>query len=93
MQKTFTHSFEDCSFEGTLSLDTDAVLPAKVRLSVTPDGNFWLVANREGMLHLARVFAELGMGEYENGHHFHKDEQFQWSTGAPEFSFMVQHDL
>jgi hypothetical protein len=83
----FAHEFEDGSPDGMLSIDTDASLPAKIRMSVDAGGGFWMSANREGWLHIARVAAELGLGKFENGYHFHKDESFSWSTGGPEFSF------
>lgn len=83
----FTHEFEDGSADGSLSIDTDASPPAKIQMSFDADGGFWMSANREGWLHLAKVAAELGLGKYEDGYHFHKNEKFSWSTGAPEFSF------
>lgn len=83
----FTHEFEDGSADGMLSIDTDTSPPAKIKMTVDAEGGFWMSANREGWLHLARVAAELGLGKYEDGYHFHKDEHFSWGTGAPEFSF------
>lgn len=83
----FTHEFEDGSTDGMLSMDTDASSPAKIHMTVDAEGGFWMSANSEGWLHIARVAAELGLGKYEDGYHFHKDEEFSWSTGAPEFSF------
>ena len=88
----FTHEFDDMSADGMLSIETDALPPAKIKLEVDAEGGFWLTANRDGFLHLARIFAELGLGNYENGFHFHTDENFEWSTGAPEFTFMIDND-
>lgn len=89
----FKHEFNDESDGGSLSFDTDAMPPARIKLEVDADGDVWIRANPEGWLHLARICAELGMGNYEHGYHFHKDQDFQWSTGAPEFTFMVDKEL
>jgi hypothetical protein len=83
----FVHEFDDKGPEGSMSVDTDAAAPAKVRLEVDAEGGVSIRANGEGWLHLARIAAELGLGTYETGYHFHKDGEFQWSTGAPEFTF------
>ncbi len=83
----FVHEFTDESAEGSLSINTDAEAPAKVRMEVDAEGGFLIRANSEGWLHLARVSAELGLGRFESGYHFHKDAEYQWSTGAPEFTF------
>ena len=92
MKKLFTHEFVDGSQESGLSIDTDAAPPARIKMKVDKEGGFWLTANSDGWLHLAKVCAELGMGSYEDGYHFHKDENFEWSTGAPEFTFMLEND-
>jgi hypothetical protein len=92
MSLKFNHEFDDLSADGMLFTETDLVPPAKVKLEVDEEGGFWLTANREGFIHLARIFAELGLGNYENGYHFHLDENFEFSTGAPEFTFMVDND-
>ncbi|MBI3713951.1 MAG: hypothetical protein HY253_13460 [Burkholderiales bacterium] len=86
-QLLFSHEFEDRSTEGMLSIDTDATSSAKIRMTIDTEAGFWMSANREGWLHLARVAAELGLGKYDEGYHFHKDENFTWSTGSPEFTF------
>ena len=93
MSLIFTHEFEDESADGSLSIHTDAAPPAKIKLEVDAEGSVWIRANSEGWLHLARVCAELGSGAYEHGYHFHKDQDFQWSNGAPEFTFMVDKEL
>ena len=93
MAVKFTHEFEDDSSGGSLSIETDARPPAKIKLEVDAEGGVWVRANSEGWLHLARICAELGLGRYEHGYHFHMDEDFQWSTGAPEFTFMVDKEL
>ena len=90
MPLTFTHTFEDCSADGTLSIDSDAEPPAQVRAEVDEEGHVWLIANPAGWLHLARVCAELGMSQYEDGYHFHKDSHFDHISGPPEIAFMVE---
>jgi len=89
MAPTFTHAFEDLSADGMLSIETDAEAPAKIRGEIDKDGNIWIIANPDGWLHLAKVCAELGLANYEDGYHFHKDRLFAHSNGAPEISFMV----
>jgi hypothetical protein len=39
------------------------------------------------------VFAELGLGDYEDGYHFHKSQEFKPSGGPPELSIEVRNDL
>ena len=87
-RKSFIHEFQDESQDGCTSINTDAQLPAKIKLEVEDDGNFWLTANREGWLHLARVCAEMGLGDFKSGYHFHKNSTFQSSEAAPEYSFL-----
>ena len=93
MRKTFTYEFDDLSEDGMLSIETDVQLPAKIKLEIDEEGGFWLSANRHGWLHLAKVCAELGLGNYPNGYHFHPDKNFAWSTGPPEFTFEVNNEL
>jgi len=92
MKKTFTYEFEDLSEDGMLSIETDAQPPVKIKLEIDEEGGFWLGANRDGWLHLAKICAELGLGNYPDGYHFHKDENFSWSTGSPEFTFEVYNN-
>jgi hypothetical protein len=89
-KKKFIHEFDDCSQDGSLSFDTDAPPGAEIKMEIDEEGGFWLQANAQGWLHLAKVCAELGAGNYEDGYHLHKDTDFQWSTGAPEFTFVVK---
>jgi len=91
MKRKFTHEFEDCSQEGSLSFDSDPSPPVKIQMKVEEDGDFWVTANREGWLHLARICAELGLGDYEDGYHFHVDKNFAASLKPPEFSFLVDN--
>ena len=65
MNRTFTHSFEDT---GNSSMSfSDPKDPTSITMKVAQDGQFWLVATPEGCLHLARVFAELGLRSFEYG--------------------------
>jgi len=54
---------------------------AKIQFSIGDDG-VWLVANSQGFLHLARIFAELGTRSFEEGYHFHKSEWFAKEPGS-----------
>ena len=56
-----------------------------ITMQIGEDG-FWLAATREGYLHLAAVFAEMGLRD-AGGTHFHVDSNFGPSGGPPEFSF------
>lgn len=95
MQREFTHKFEDCSKDGggSLSIDHDVALPARIQMSMDSAAGFTLRANAGGWLHLARVCAEMGLGEYKSGFHIHVDEQFQDSTTPPEFTFVRDDSL
>ncbi len=91
MKKKFRHEFEDCSQNGTLSFDIEPPDEVKIKMDVEQDGNFWLSANRAGWLYLAGICVELGLGEYEDGYHFHKDKNFKSSEEPPEFLFEVDN--
>ena len=60
-------------------------LPGTISMQIGEDG-FWLAATREGYLHLAAVFAEMGLRD-SGETHFHVDSSFASSGGSPEFSF------
>lgn len=93
MKKIFKHEFEDCGKDGCLSFDVSDYGPEiRIKMDVQPDGDFTLVANKAGWLHLAKMCAELGLGEYQNGYHFHRDGSFKWSDGAPEFTFCIDNN-
>ena len=93
MKKTFTYEFEDLGEEGSLSIDEEPTPSACIKLEIDDEQGFWLQANRAGWLHLAKICAELGLGSYEDGYHFHVDETFSWSSGPPEFTLMVNDKL
>jgi hypothetical protein len=88
MEKTFTHTVSD-SGEGHIPFTTDASSRQRIEMKVDANGNFWLSANREGYLHLARVFAEIALREFPSGFHFHKNANFRFrpEVPGPEFSF------
>ncbi len=89
-KRIFRHEFVDGSQDGLLSIETNTTENQKIRIDLEPGGKIWLSANREGWLHLARICAELGLGEYESGYHFHKDFDFQdGSPDLPEIGFGV----
>jgi hypothetical protein len=87
MNKTFTHSFQD-SGDSSMSF-SDPKDPTSVTMKVGPDGQFWLTATPEGCLHLAKVFAELGMRSFKQGFHLHKNEHFATDHTAGRFNFAV----
>jgi hypothetical protein len=91
MTKRFIHEFRDSADDGALSFDTDASGHLKIEFEVDEDGNVWVSANKAGWLHLAKVCAELGLGDYEPGYHFHKSLNFESSnpTNEAEVSFGV----
>ena len=68
----FEHEFEEAPKFGEIS-DELYETPSGVRIEFSnADNGIWLAANPEGFLHLARIFAELGMRELPNGYHFHR---------------------
>src|SRR5690349_21573290 len=87
MNKTFTHSFED-SGDSSMSF-SDPKDPTSITMKVGPDGRFWLTATPEGCLHLARVFAELGMRSFKRGFHLHKNEGIGTDDTSGRFGFAV----
>lgn len=91
MSRKFLYEFKESAGDGTLSFDTDAAVPQKIEFEVEQNGNVWVSANRAGWLHLAKVCAELGLGDYEPGYHFHKNLKFKSSnlTEQAEVSFGV----
>ena len=93
MIKKFVHEFTDHSSDGSLSFIDEPEPPARIKLEIEDEGGCWFSANREGWLHFARIAAEFGLGNYENGYHFHMDENFCGSTGPPEFTFEVNNEL
>jgi hypothetical protein len=90
MHKKFEHSIDD-QIDGYIPFNTDAPIGAKIEMKIDEKGNFWLSANQEGCLHLARIFAELGLGNFPSGYHFHKNDRFMHSLDnrGPEFTFAL----
>jgi hypothetical protein len=80
----FEHCFEEDPRYGDLTVDIVETPPGVAIEFTTGDDGIWLLANAEGFLHLARIFAELGtrtdLGE---GYHFHMPE---WLKGRAEGS-------
>ncbi|MBU1367709.1 MAG: hypothetical protein ABIK26_01660 [Candidatus Omnitrophota bacterium] len=76
-QKEFKYSFQDLSIDGMLSIETNATGNQKIKINLEKNEKIWISANKNGWLHLARICAELGMGNYEPGYHFHKSFDFQ----------------
>ena len=86
----FEHEFEEDPPYSDLSVDTDASPAQFIQVSVRADEKVWISANREGWLHLARICAELGTRDLEEGYHLHKGFNFV-STDAsqPEIQFEI----
>jgi len=87
----FQHLIQESDEQFSLEFDHDAPANAYVRMEIDKEGDFWLSANQEGYLHLARVFAEMGTRPLEDGYHFHQNSSFRSSEGSPEFSFEVDN--
>ena len=87
----FTHTLTEVDLD-YITFNTDALPPAIVQMSVHENGDFSLIANQAGYLHLARVFAELGLRKFPSGCHFHKDGSFRFHTGGAEFTFGLVGD-
>lgn len=89
-RKEFKHVFRDLSAKGMLSIETDTTGNQRIKIDLEKDGKIWLSANKAGWLHLAKICAELGMGDYEPGYHFHKSLDFKSGDGRePEISFEI----
>jgi len=87
----FVQLFEDLSSDGMLSLDLDPPANAVILVDQEAGGKVWVSANSGGWLHLARICAELGLGKYEPGYHFHRSLQFgEGNETGPEISFEVR---
>lgn len=88
--KLFQHTFEDQSQDGCISFDTDSTDQITISITVEESRNVWLSANRAGWRHLAKLCAELGLGNYESGYHLHKTFDFKTADGStPEISFEI----
>ncbi len=88
--KEFRHTFQDGSEGGCLSIEIDATGDEKIEVNIEEGNKIWISANRAGWLHLARICAELGLGNYEPGFHFHQDFSFHFAEAKwPEISFEV----
>ena len=83
---TFGHTVVDNN-EGYIPFNVAPIEPAKVALKVTEDGSFWLNANAQGYLHLAKIFVELGLRKLEPGYHLHTDSNFKNDPIAAKFNF------
>jgi hypothetical protein len=92
---TFTHEVRDIhyQFDDADPFMFEAPPSARIHMEVEEDGNFWLSANSEGYLHLARVCAELGLRKLEDGYHVHMDADFDRSAGPPEFTFALDNSV
>lgn len=90
-RKIFTHVLENPE-KRHIVFDTDVPMPAKIHMKVDEGGTFWLMANREGFLHLARIFSEIGLRDLPNGYHFHKDDNFQHNINSEKFGFGLLND-
>ncbi|RLA49943.1 MAG: hypothetical protein DRQ65_09560 [Gammaproteobacteria bacterium] len=89
-QLEFKHLFSDESEYGMLSLDLTAHAPASVQITVDKNSNIHIAANRDGWLHIARVAAELGLANFESGHHLHVDFAFNRNfDNKPEMTLEV----
>jgi hypothetical protein len=78
----FEHQFVEEPRYGQISDELFETPPeAKIQFSIREDG-IWLWANSQGFLHLARVFAEFGMRDFEEGFHIHYPEWFEKSAGS-----------
>jgi len=87
----FQHLIHESDEQFSLEFDYDTPANAYVRMEIDKEGDFWLSANQEGYLHLARVFAEMGIRPLEDGYHFHMNSDFRHSGGSREFSFEVDN--
>jgi hypothetical protein len=91
MDRTFVHIVRDVDECFDTTYEYDAVLEEKsemfIEMTIHEEAGFWLSANREGCLHLARFFAELGLRNHEDGYHIHVNQNFFSSGKPPEFSF------
>jgi hypothetical protein len=88
----FEHTFEKDPRWGDLSVDIlDNPPGAKIEFSSGDEG-IWLAANAQGFLYLARIFAELGTRELEEGYHFHRQDWLKGgSTPGQEVSVELLH--
>lgn len=89
--KRFEHNWNPDKF-GECTMDFEPSEDALIEMDMNEKDGFWLTANKEGYQYLARFFAEIAEGDFEDGWHTHKDEFFNFSSGAPEFTFCVSND-
>ncbi len=82
----FVHEWNPDVVEGNALADRPPA-GARIQMSIDPEQGFWLEANRAGYEYLARFFAEIAGSEEQAGWHTHRTADFDFSTGAPEFTF------
>ena len=81
MQKRFEYAFEDESGRSRISFEYGGEDAELVRFG-DADGEFYLSANRAGLLALARLFIKHGEGSYKDGFHLHLGEDFAGSESG-----------
>lgn len=78
--KTFTYQFRDGS---PRSVTYECGDTERLTTSVQ-DGVPFVYANRAGMLTLAKMLIQLGLGEYESGFHAHLRTDFSDDAAKPD---------
>ncbi|NHQ87863.1 hypothetical protein HA050_17275 [Iodobacter sp. HSC-16F04] len=90
MRKEFSHRVDD-QLDGYIPFNTDTPDGATIFMKVDEAGNFCLSANADGFLHMARICAELALGNFPCGYHFHKNFNFKHSLdeAGTQFTFRL----
>jgi len=78
----FHHAVADQGPRRSLSFDAEAAREARIRIDENDEGQLRVQANRAGWLHLARVCAELGLGNFAPGFTLRLDYDFRWGAGS-----------
>ena len=93
LSREFRHSVADADecVDVDRPFEFDDPPPGSISMSLGEDG-FWLSASREGYLHLARVFAEMGLRDFGGPQHFHVNSEFGPSAEPPEFTFELSSE-
>lgn len=75
MKKRFEFEFEDESRHSTISYEYDENIEESIDISIE-SGVPVIYGNKQAFYFLAKTFAKLALGDYEDGFHIHLNKDF-----------------
>ena len=89
MKKKFNFEFDDVSHKNEISFEYDGDESLKVEIV---DGQPFIYVNKSASAFLARFFAKLALGEYQNGFHIHFKEDFEDEPNQDVLAVLVDNE-